>query len=319
MKVYQLNDISTYFLKSVLPKTSVYCKLPDGRIIEFYGIVYSEDRKKTYYNIRFVETGGCTLSTLYKIKNHGVRDPNKYREDGGYLGATADVLSSLRDKNPIVYKKIYTMYDNMMRRCHAPDNPGYKSYGAKGVRVSEDLHSFYNFYNYIVNHPDFDAKKMAAGKLVLDKDLTQLHIPVGQRIYSKDTIRLISDELNRSMIEPNPNCHVKMVEWTIEHRTIFMMVTFPDGHKELAYGENKFCDYARKKYNHILYRGNIANCLIGKLPKYKNFYFRYLTEEETKLVNKHLTFIKENIYKSVIQLDKGLVKVDGRVLISRNK
>ena len=319
MKVYQINDISTDFLKSVLPKTSVYCKLNDGRIIEFYGISHFNVRGWAYYNVRFLETNGEVICNLYELRQHSVRDPNQRRPDGGYLGATQKVLTELCNRDPIVYRKVYTMFHNMMQRCYAPKCPGYKSYGAKGVRVSEDLHSFYDFYNYIVNHPDFNAKKMAAGELVLDKDLTQLHIPVGQRIYSKDTIRLISDELNRSMVEPNPNCHVRMVEWTKEHRTKFMMVTFPDGHKELAYGEYKFCDYAHEKYNYILYRGNIANCLIGKLPKYKNFYFRYLTEEETKLVNKHLTFIKENIYKSVIQLDKGLVKVDGRVLISRNK
>ena len=319
-KIYNANELTSDFLKETLPRTSIYCKLVNGQIVELYGNPYRNKNRALCVHVRFIDTDGHTIATLTDIQRAGgVRDPNKLRADGGYMGATSKELRKMRAKNPKLFRKVYMMYDNMMKRCYKPSSRGYPSYGLKGVTVSDELHSFYNFYHYITKHPDFGEEKLLAGELVMDKDMTQLHIPIGQRVYSKDTIRLISRELNYSMVEHNPLSEIKIVKWSMENLSKFMIVTFPDGHEELVFGASRFCRYMMSKYGIRLHFTNVSACLRGISHTSKGFKFRFPTEEEMQLINAHSSFIKNNVYDLEFQIKNNMIYANGRVLMSRIK
>lgn len=42
-------------------------------------------------------------------------------------------------------KYIYNIWKNMERRCYYPNHPGYESYGAKGITVSDSFKSYVFF------------------------------------------------------------------------------------------------------------------------------------------------------------------------------
>lgn len=48
---------------------------------------------------------------------------------------------------------IYKIWRGMLARCNNPNNPGYKNYGGRGIKVCERWHSFENFYADVGDPP----------------------------------------------------------------------------------------------------------------------------------------------------------------------
>lgn len=44
---------------------------------------------------------------------------------------------------------VYNVWANIKQRCYNPCHPDYKTYGARGIRLSEEFHSFAAFYEFI--------------------------------------------------------------------------------------------------------------------------------------------------------------------------
>ena len=81
-----------------------------------------------------------------------------------YLFKGGDLVANVFER------KVYMLWYNMKRRCLNENNPDYKYYGAKGVKVCEDWMCFSTFKNDITNIKGFDYDLFINGKLVLDKD-----------------------------------------------------------------------------------------------------------------------------------------------------
>lgn len=47
----------------------------------------------------------------------------------------------------------YYCWQSMMDRCYNPNNPGYKNYGGRGIKVSNEFHDIMIWYNYIGPKP----------------------------------------------------------------------------------------------------------------------------------------------------------------------
>lgn len=96
-----------------------------------------------------------------------------------------------------IYKKIYTVYNNMMKRCYNTNYSGYKSYGGKGVRVCEEWKGNFNkFLEDIDKVEGFKLNLFLQGELQLDKDYKQQGVK--NKIYSLDTCKFVTQEENLS-------------------------------------------------------------------------------------------------------------------------
>ena len=51
------------------------------------------------------------------------------------------------------YTKIYWIWNEMLRRCEVKNNKKYPSYGARGIKVSDEWHDFNKFYEDMGDPP----------------------------------------------------------------------------------------------------------------------------------------------------------------------
>lgn len=72
-----------------------------------------------------------------------------------------------------------------MDRCHNPSSASYKHYGALGVMVCKEWHTYANFEAWMLTQ-DHEGRE-------LDKDI----LFQGNNLYSPETCRFVSPELNR--------------------------------------------------------------------------------------------------------------------------
>lgn len=87
---------------------------------------------------------------------------------------------------------LYNTWYNMMKRCYNPKNSNYKYYGAKGVKVDERWHDFWNFVEDIDNKMPNNFL-LYSKEYQLDKDLG------GGNIYSLENCRVIPAKLNNKL------------------------------------------------------------------------------------------------------------------------
>lgn len=78
----------------------------------------------------------------------------------------------------------------MIGRCYNKNHCGYKSYGAKGVRVSDELLNFRNYVDIVEKLPNY--------KLLLENpkgwDIDKDYKSISSKIYSKDTLCIMKKE-----------------------------------------------------------------------------------------------------------------------------
>ena len=48
-------------------------------------------------------------------------------------------------------KKLRSRYNNMKQRCYNSKHPGYKNYGARGIKVCDEWHKFESFYDWAMS------------------------------------------------------------------------------------------------------------------------------------------------------------------------
>lgn len=101
--------------------------------------------------------------------------------------------------------RLYRIYQGMMNRCNNPNQPAYKNYGSRGIRVCEQwIEDFMSFYNWAMTHGYSD-----------DLTLDRIDVNVG---YSPENCRWISrkeQSLNRTdnhIVEFNGEAH-PITEW----------------------------------------------------------------------------------------------------------
>ena len=151
----------------------------------------------------------------------------------------------------LMFKKVYMLWYNMMRRCHNENYPQYINYGAKGVFVSNRWKDLDNFIEDIDSVDGFIKDDFLKGKLVLDKDSKFS----GNKEYSLDNCSFITLEENNK-IKPNQQKR--------------FLATSPNGEEFIGTNQSKF---AR---NHKLTQSQISHCLSGEKQTHKDWKFKYI-------------------------------------------
>lgn len=169
----------------------------DFIVMDFIG------RKKPYsekiYKIKFIKTGYETLVLKDSIIHGTIKDPLVISACGvGFLGDKYKEIS-LNDNE--LCTAMNSRWHLMLHRCYDKTHKSYPNYGLLGVKVDERWHNFSNFYYDIISLENFDKEKFIKGELVLDKDKKQLDIPTSRKIYSKDTVTLMSPSENFKLIK----------------------------------------------------------------------------------------------------------------------
>ena len=198
-----------------------------------------------YYQIRFLETGTIAIAEKRNIRNGIVRD---YYSKTIYGVACKGLAST---KSPEINRVAFKRWLAMIERCYSPKAIMYKSYGAKGVRVSDDWLCFENYIKDIVEIGGFDNTKYLSGEIQLDKDTK---VP-GNKIYGKEYCTFITRRKNAQM-QPSKLRKFEAVN--------------PDGDKFIFYNQSE----CARKFN--LKARTIGKVLNGELKTHHGWRFRYV-------------------------------------------
>lgn len=210
-KMYKVEFIETGTIRVVTKNQIVTKNIKDYNLIKpdpligktfsnAYGdyIVESDFNRNSQnaklYKVRFINTGYVVYSTKAHILDGAICDPmipNVYSI--GYLG---DKYVELRKRDKELYTALYDRWHCVIRRCYDTNDRAYQTYGKLGVSVHPRWHNFSNFYEDIVKMDRFNREDFINGILVIDKDKLQLDIPYEQRVYSKDTVSLLTQQEN---------------------------------------------------------------------------------------------------------------------------
>lgn len=161
----------------------------DFRVIrELIGIGY----KSRVFDIEFLDTGYRSIATRQRILDGIVKD----RSIPSVYGIGCEGFTYYIEEPDM--RMYYKIWHDMLKRCYCctSSNKDYKTYGAIGVTVSPDWLVFANFYKDIKKLPGYENKKREPSMYKLDKDYLQQHIPMCNRVYSKDTCMWISSYEN---------------------------------------------------------------------------------------------------------------------------
>jgi hypothetical protein len=150
----------------------------------------SEINGYRYFEIEFIETGYRMIASYEAIRHGRVKDKLKPSVAGvGYVGSQIKVTDN-------EYHNLYKSWNDMINRCYNEKDGDYPLYGALGVTVDQSWFSFTIFYNDAIHLSGYQNKLKEPENYQLDKDLTQLHLPKSQRVYSKETCLWIPKSFN---------------------------------------------------------------------------------------------------------------------------
>jgi len=138
----------------------------------------------SYYLIQY-ENGHLHEISRPNLKNCLPNSPDKRYTHNGIFGNPQGY-----DKTNHTHFKLYTMWDNMMRRCHDTNHKSYDLYGGKGVYVTRDWRIFANFFQDINQVIGYSCWVQQPSEFDLDKDYT------GSNYYSKHTCVFVPTSYN---------------------------------------------------------------------------------------------------------------------------
>jgi hypothetical protein len=65
---------------------------------------------------------------------------------------------------------LYKIWSAVKTRCYNKNNPGYKYYGARGIKMhSSWVNDFYSFQSYLISLPSFDENNLGRQGVTLDR------------------------------------------------------------------------------------------------------------------------------------------------------
>lgn len=217
------------------------------KVIEFV----SKDTKNSYYKVKFINSGFETVTTRSNIKRQTIKDP--YQPSVANIGYLGELYRLATTKN-----KYYSVWHNMINRCYNPKSTEYKRYGQAGVTVCERWHNFTNFYNDVKKLDGFDEQLFLSGKISLDKDIKQKHLPKCQRVYSPETCMFVTIQENSL----NADYTDRINKVSLRFKAIS-----PEGEIIIAQNATQF------EKEHNLSAGTISRCLSGKIKQSKGWKF----------------------------------------------
>ena len=190
------------------------------------------------------------------------------------VGCRGELRVKSDDPEHKFFKDMYIRWHAMLDRCYNPNHNLYKSYGAKGVYVSDEWLNFSNYYVWIRGELSkvFNLYQQLEIDFMVDKDL---RIP-GNKVYSSETCCVLPSEINRFIAHKRYNADTGLV------------------------GIMKFKNYAAKPYAFNKNTGTNKIYFYATLEEAKRafdnhfydrlnflmFKYRYvLTSEEVRLLN----------------------------------
>lgn len=208
-------------------------------------------KTETYYKIQFLDTKSFKIAEKRNIKKGSITDNFKKTIYG--VACKGDSSS----KKPILNKLAFKRWYATIERCYNPNSIGYKGYGAKGVRVSDDWLCFDNYLKDIQEIKGFDYENYINGNIQLDKDL----LVKNNKIYSKDTCIFVEERINK--------CN------QVSKQKKFKAIS-PEG-KEYLFNNQSECARQFK-----LTARTIGKVLNNKLKTHKGWRFKYCDETDIK-------------------------------------
>lgn len=149
------------------------------------------DIKKHIFEVTF-EDGGVIHARTKEIATGAIKSPFFKSVYGvGYLGSGIYKTSENNKKN-----KTYDIWCKIIKRCYYENDVNYRSYGEKGVVVSEEWYNYQKFAEWY--------EKNKKENYVLDKDI------LGSKLYSKETCIFIPKKLN-SLIQTSKIMKIKKI------------------------------------------------------------------------------------------------------------
>lgn len=201
-------------------------------------------RKKSFI-CEFDEENGVKYRvgrTIQEIKVGNIKNPFLSSIfDVGYLGGVSCVI----------YKKEYTIWFDMMRRCYDKKRKDYKWYGEVGIEVCKEWHNFSNFVLDIKNIEGYNKELFESNKLQLDKDIlkTKEYSLLGCKFVSKeDNLREMLDRIYKK-----------------DFLATYIKTKYIEAHDNIT--------VFAKKYN--LSQSAISDCLHGKRKAHKGWIFEF--------------------------------------------
>lgn len=156
-----------------------------------FEVVKAINMKKHLFEVVF-EDGSTTQARTKEIINGSIKSPLFKSVCGvGFLGVGVHVTSKNNKKN-----KTYDIWCKMIKRCYCETDKNYCSYGAKGIKVSEEWHCFQNFADWFEKNKKQDHD--------LDKDV------IGGNIYSKENCIFVHKKIN-SLIQTSKIMKIKKI------------------------------------------------------------------------------------------------------------
>ena len=203
--------------------------------------------------IQFIDTGYEASVRVSDLMQGAVKDYLKPSVFG--IGILGKDFKSVKRNNKDIFKKVYTEWQDMLRRCYYSQSSAYKIYGAKGVSVDARWLTFTNFFYDIQKLDNWDNSLFLNSLIFLDKDKYQPGVPINQKVYSRDTCCWLTREENNKLMDS-------------EALKREFIVIYPDGHEEYCKGIREFAN------KHNMNFTNICACLKGTLKSYHKFKFK---------------------------------------------
>lgn len=227
-----------------------------------YKIIWQDSYYTTKVRVRFLESGYETNVDAHNLRNGKILD----RLTPSFYGI--GIVGNKRDYHDLFYKKIYRHWSGMMRRVYDTKHKHYKLYGGAGVTICERwlrFDYFYDDFRKIDGYSDDDMREK--GKLHLDKDIKQEHIPEGKRVYSLETCCLVSQRKNKQH-QDRGFVYAKAIN---PAGTIFYIDNL-----------NEFC----RQVEYRIQPDKVKSCLDKEKENYMGWKFFAATKEECKKFQK---------------------------------
>lgn len=140
----------------------------------------------TYYNIKFLKSGYESIATSSQIR--GVRNRHVQDRLSPSVCGVGIMGFAYKSDNP----KLFEVWRAMIARCYNPENPSYKTYGAKGITICNRWLRFDYFLEDVKMLPGYDQNKINNGELVLDKDIINRSL----KLYCPETCCFVTRSEN---------------------------------------------------------------------------------------------------------------------------
>lgn len=109
--------------------------------------VIKKNGNDKYKNIVWLCKCDCGKETIVNT----TRLKSGYTKSCGCL--TVEKLLERNTKHNMTHTRIYKIYQGLIQRCYNSNNPAYKNYGGRGIKVCDEWkNDFLSFYNWAINN-----------------------------------------------------------------------------------------------------------------------------------------------------------------------